>query len=80
MQFQPENTAVRYHCLPMFAFALAGCLIGPLFAGTPPALANPVSVVAAQTPDFADIVEAVSPAIVSVRVSEPLQNGPRATR
>ena len=76
MPFQPENTAVRYLCLPMFAFAFAGCLISPLFAGAPLALANPVSVVAAQTPDFADIVEAVSPAVVSVRVSEPLQNGP----
>ena len=46
------------------AVMLAGAL--PLAAA--PAYAEPVKVEAAQVPSFADVVEAVSPAVVSVRV------------
>ena len=39
-----------------------------------PALADAVRVEAPQAPSFADVVEAVSPAVVSVRVEQRLQN------
>lgn len=53
--------------------AVAAIAAGMLFTGLPQntmnALAEPVSIQAPQMPGFADVVEAVSPAVVSVRVS-----------
>ena len=46
----------------------AAMLAGALPIAVAPAYAEPVKVEAAQVPSFADVVEAVSPAVVSVRV------------
>ena len=49
-------------------------LAGPVPAFVTPAFAEPVSVQAPQVPSFADVVEAVQPAVVSVRVQSNIQN------
>tara|TARA_R100001129_G_scaffold154698_4_gene117507 strand:+ start:219 stop:1769 length:1551 start_codon:yes stop_codon:yes gene_type:complete len=61
--------------------AIAGIAAAMLAVGVPmhtnPALADAVKVQAPQAPSFADVVEAVSPAVVSVRVAsdvEPVSN------
>ncbi len=48
-------------------------LVGPMPAIVTSAFAAPVSVVAPQVPSFADVVAAVSPAVVSVRVQTNVQ-------
>ncbi|WP_421913822.1 Do family serine endopeptidase [Mesorhizobium sp.] len=51
------------------SLAIAGALgVGALTSGTVPVLADAVRVDAPQVPGFADIVERVSPAVVSVKV------------
>ena len=49
--------------------AIAGAIgLGAVTTGTAPVLAEAVRVEAPQAPGFADVVEKVSPAVVSVRV------------
>ena len=54
------------------AIAVSALVLSPQFPGAPfspsSALADPVSIDAPRAPGFADVVEAVSPAVVSVRV------------
>jgi serine protease Do len=54
--------------------AIAGAVgFGALATGTAPVLADAVRVQAPQVPSFADVVERVSPAVVSVRVKAKIQ-------
>ncbi|MAY60940.1 MAG: serine peptidase [Rhizobiales bacterium] len=57
--------------------AIAGIAAAMLAVGVPmhtnPALADAVKIQAPQAPSFADVVEAVSPAVVSVRVSSDVE-------
>jgi serine protease Do len=54
--------------------AIAGAIgFGAVTTGTVPVLADAVRVEGAQVPSFADVVEKVSPAVVSVRVQEKIQ-------
>ena len=59
--------------------AIAGAIgLGAITSGTAPVLAEAVRVEAPQAPGFADVVERVSPAVVSVRVKakiEPASDG-----
>ena len=48
-------------------------LVGGMVNPTTPVFADPVRVEAPQAPSFADVVEAVSPAVVSVRVKAKVQ-------
>ena len=53
------------------SLAIAGAIgFGAVTTGTAPVLADAVRVQAPQMPSFADVVEQVSPAVVSVRVSK----------
>jgi serine protease Do len=60
------------------SIAIAGAIgVGAITTGTAPVLADAVRVDAPQAPSFADVVEKVSPAVVSVRVKsnvEPTSN------
>ncbi|WP_157015103.1 Do family serine endopeptidase [Mesorhizobium xinjiangense] len=54
--------------------AIAGAVgLGAVTSGTLPVFAEPVRVDAPQTPGFADVVDRVSPAVVSVRVKQNVQ-------
>ena len=54
--------------------AIAGAIgVGAVTTGTVPVLADAVRVDAPQVPSFADVVEKVTPAVVSVRVQEKVQ-------
>src|SRR5258705_13280016 len=54
--------------------AIAGAVgFGAVATGTAPVLADAVRVEAPQVPGFADVVERVSPAVVSVRVKAKIQ-------
>ncbi|MCA0001913.1 MULTISPECIES: Do family serine endopeptidase [unclassified Mesorhizobium] len=54
--------------------AVAGAIgVGALTSGTSPVLADAVRVEAPQVPSFADVVERVSPAVVSVKVKAKVQ-------
>ncbi|WP_292207025.1 trypsin-like peptidase domain-containing protein, partial [Mesorhizobium sp.] len=56
------------------SIAVAGAIgVGALTSGTSPVLADAVRVEAPQVPSFADVVERVSPAVVSVKVKAKLQ-------
>ena len=56
------------------SLAIAGAIgFGAVASGTAPVLADAVKVDAAQMPSFADVVEKVSPAVVSVRVKAKIQ-------
>ena len=56
------------------SIAIAGAIgFGAVTTGTVPVLADAVRVEAPQVPGFADVVEKVSPAVVSVRVKEKIQ-------
>jgi len=56
------------------SLAIAGAIgFGAVTTGTAPVLADAVKVDAAQVPSFADVVEHVSPAVVSVRVKAKVQ-------
>ena len=56
------------------SIAIAGAIgFGAVTTGTAPVLADTVKVDAAQVPSFADVVERVSPAVVSVRVKAKVQ-------
>lgn len=56
------------------SLAIAGAIgFGALTTATAPVLADAVKVDAAQVPSFADVVEQVSPAVVSVRVKAKIQ-------
>jgi serine protease Do len=56
------------------SLAIAGAIgFGAVATGTAPVLADAVKVDAAQVPSFADVVEKVSPAVVSVRVKAKIQ-------
>jgi serine protease Do len=56
------------------SLAIAGAIgFGAVTTGTAPVLADAVKVDAAQVPSFADVVEKVSPAVVSVRVKAKIQ-------
>jgi len=57
--------------------AIAGAIgFGAVTSGTAPVLAEAVRVQAPQVPSFADVVDRVSPAVVSVRVKEKADNSP----
>ena len=61
--------------------AIAGAIgFGAVTTGTVPVLADAVRVDAPQVPSFADVVEKVSPAVVSVRVQEKIQPAVRRWR
>ncbi len=56
------------------SLAIAGAIgLGAVTTGTGPVLADAVKVDAAQVPSFADVVQQVSPAVVSVRVKAKVQ-------
>ena len=56
------------------SIAIAGAIgVGALTSGTSPVLADAVRVEAPQVPSFADVVERVSPAVVSVKVKAKIQ-------
>ncbi|KRB14856.1 serine protease [Mesorhizobium sp. Root695] len=56
------------------SIAVAGAIgVGALTSGTSPVLADAVRVEAPQVPGFADVVERVSPAVVSVKVKAKIQ-------
>jgi serine protease Do len=56
------------------SIAIAGAIgLGAVTSGTAPVLADAVKVAAPQAPGFADVVEKVSPAVVSVRVKSRIQ-------
>lgn len=56
------------------SIAIAGALgLGAVTTGTAPVMAEAVSVNAPQAPGFADVVDRVSPAVVSVRVKSQVQ-------
>jgi serine protease Do len=56
------------------SLAIAGAIgVGAITTGTAPVLADAVRVEAPQVPSFADVVEQVSPAVVSVRVKANVQ-------
>ena len=56
------------------SIAIAGAIgFGAVTSGTAPVLAEAVRVEAAQAPGFADVVEKVSPAVVSVRVKAKIE-------
>ena len=56
------------------SLAIAGAVgVGAVTTGTAPVLAEAVSVQAPQVPSFADVVERVSPAVVSVQVKANVQ-------
>ena len=56
------------------SIAIAGAIgLGAVATNTGPVLADAVRVDGAQVPGFADVVEKVSPAVVSVRVKEKIQ-------
>lgn len=56
------------------SIAIAGAIgLGAVATNTVPVLADAVRVDGAQVPGFADVVEKVSPAVVSVRVKEKIQ-------
>jgi serine protease Do len=56
------------------SLAIAGAIgFGAVTTGTAPVLADAVKVDAVQVPSFADVVEQVSPAVVSVRVKAKIQ-------
>ncbi|MBN9071524.1 MAG: Do family serine endopeptidase [Rhizobiales bacterium] len=56
------------------SLAIAGAVgFGAAVSGTAPVLAEAVRVDAPQTPGFADVVDKVSPAVVSVRVKEKIE-------
>ena len=56
------------------SIAVAGAIgVGALTTGTGPVLADAVRVEAPQVPGFADVVERVSPAVVSVKVKAKIQ-------
>jgi serine protease Do len=57
---------------PVRIFAAAAVSVLPILATAFPALSDPVSVNAPQVPSFADVVEAVTPAVVSVKVESEL--------
>jgi serine protease Do len=54
------------------AFAVTAVAVLPFFTLPNTAFADPVSVIAPQVPSFADVVEAVTPAVVSVKVESQL--------
>ncbi|TJW22271.1 MAG: serine protease, partial [Mesorhizobium sp.] len=55
--------------------AIAGAIgFGAVATGTVPVLAEAVRVEAPQVPSFADVVERVSPAVVSVRVKAKIES------
>ena len=58
----------------MASVAIAGAVgFGAVTTGTVPVLAEAVRVEAPQAPGFADVVERVSPAVVSVRVKAKIE-------
>ena len=63
---------------PVRFFAVAAVSALPFLSAAAPAFSDPVSVTAPQVPSFADVVEAVTPAVVSVKVE--LQLGGVAPR
>ena len=73
----PTNTVSRTRTRLLAAVAsvaIAGAIgFGAVTTGTLPVLADAVRVEAPQVPSFADVVEKVSPAVVSVRVQEKVQ-------
>ncbi|TPK81304.1 Do family serine endopeptidase [Mesorhizobium sp. B2-4-13] len=76
MNIAPDSYfRTRKHLLAAAAsIAVAGAIgVGALTSGTSPVLADAVRVEAPQVPSFADVVERVSPAVVSVKVKAKLQ-------
>ena len=73
----PTNTVSKTRTRLLAAVAsvaIAGAIgFGAVTTGTIPVLADAVRVEAPQVPSFADVVEKVSPAVVSVRVQEKVQ-------
>ncbi len=70
-----SNSGTRKRLMAAVAsLAVAGAVgAGALAAGTAPVLADAVRVQAPQMPSFADVVEHVSPAVVSVKVKAKVQ-------
>ncbi|MGN6142534.1 MAG: Do family serine endopeptidase [Mesorhizobium sp.] len=75
MNTAPKLPRTRSRLLAAAAsLAIAGAIgFGAVTTGTAPVLADAVKVEAPQVPSFADVVEHVSPAVVSVRVKAKIQ-------
>lgn len=75
MNTAPQSSRTRTRLLAAVAsLAIAGAIgVGAVTTGTTPVLADAVKVDAAQVPSFADVVQQVSPAVVSVRVKAKMQ-------
>ncbi len=76
MNSTPKSSPARNRLMAAVAsLAIAGAIgLGAVTTGTEPVLADAVKVDAAQVPSFADVVEHVSPAVVSVRVKAKVQS------
>ena len=77
MNTAPKHSSRRRNRLMAAAasVAIAGAVgFGAVTTGTMPVFAEAVTVTAPQVPSFADVVERVSPAVVSVRVKANVQN------
>ncbi len=75
MNTAPQSSRTRTRLLAAAAsLAIAGAIgLGAVTTGATPVLADAVKVDAAQVPSFADVVQQVSPAVVSVRVKAKVQ-------
>ncbi|PBB65225.1 serine protease [Mesorhizobium sp. WSM4312] len=73
--FSSVSSSTRKRLMATAAsLAITGAIgLGALATGTAPVLADAVHVQTAQVPGFADLVERVSPAVVSVRVKAKIQ-------
>ena len=75
MNTSPNSSRTRSRLMAAVAsLAIAGAIgVGAVTTGTAPVLADAVRVDAPQVPSFADVVQRVSPAVVSVRVKAKIQ-------
>jgi len=72
--FSPKSTAGKRFAAAAASVAIASAIgIGAVTGGTAPVFAEAVRVETQQQPGFADVVEKVSPAVVSVRVKAKMQ-------
>ena len=72
--FSPKSTAGKRFAAAAASVAIASAVgLGAVTSGTAPVFAEAVRVETQQQPGFADVVEKVSPAVVSVRVKAKMQ-------
>jgi serine protease Do len=72
--FSPKTTAGKRFAAAAASVAIASAIgLGAVTSGTAPVFAEAVRVDTQQQPGFADVVEKVSPAVVSVRVKAKMQ-------